>query len=36
LYIFQTNKFEFNLNFGNVFDSLVMLDRKNIVKIIAY
>jgi hypothetical protein len=36
LYIFQINKFEFNLNFGNVFDSLVMFDCKNIVKIIAY
>ena len=35
LYIIQINKFEFNLNFGNVFDPLVMLDCKNIVKIIA-
>ena len=36
MYIFQINKFEFNLNFGNVFDSLVMLVCKNIAKIIAY
>ena len=36
LHIFQINKFEFNLNFGNVFDSLVMLVCKNIAKIIAY